>query len=85
MATSDSPAAAAAAAVTASKAKTATLAAKILRQKYNVQSAKYFAAGISGLILLFMIFHWTRVIYKRFEVKISSRPGFLKIPVDISR
>ena len=66
----------------AAKAK-ATLA-KVLRQKDNENTAKFFAAGMAGMMVLFMIFHWTRSVYKKYESKKGS-PTALRVPVAITR
>ena len=51
---------------TAAKAAKAQAAlAKALRQKNNENTAKFFAAGMTGMMVLFMIFHLTRAIFKR--------------------
>jgi hypothetical protein len=66
----------------AAKAKAAL--AKALRQKNNENTPKFFAAGIVGLIFLFMVFHWARFVFKHYGSKNGSS-GLLKVPVRISR
>jgi hypothetical protein len=39
--------------------------AQIVSSKGNENPAKFFAAGMLGIIALFMIFHWTRHIFKK--------------------
>lgn len=72
-------------AIAAKEAKAKTALAKLLRQKNNENSAKFFAAGMVGLIVLFMIFHWTRIFFKRYESRTSGSIGPLEVPVRISR
>lgn len=71
---------------TAAKAATAKAKAlaKALRQKNNENSAKFFAAGMVGMICLFMIFHWTRVIFKKYESKHGKFTSF-RVPVAVTR
>lgn len=58
--------------------------AKILRQRNNENTPKFFAAGIVGMIVIFMIFHWSRFFIKRSESKgVSSGP--LRVAASISR
>ncbi|KAE8453286.1 hypothetical protein EG329_011353 [Mollisiaceae sp. DMI_Dod_QoI] len=58
---------------------------KKLRQRYNENSAKYFAVGIGAIIFLFMIFHWTRFLYKQYGLKSSRTIRVLKLPVVFAR
>jgi hypothetical protein len=70
---------------TAAKAAKAKVAlAKVLRQKNNENTAKFFAAGMVGMMVLFMIFHWTRFVFKKYEPK-KGKPVALRIPVAITR
>jgi hypothetical protein len=66
----------------AAKAKVAL--AKLIRQRNNENTAKSFAAGMVGMMILFMIFHWTRFVYKRYGSK-SRSIALLRMPVGISR
>jgi cyanate permease len=74
-----------AAATAAVNAKAAAALVKVLRQKNNENTAKFFAAGIAGIILISWILHWTRVAFKHHEVKVGQEVGVLKSPVAISR
>lgn len=70
---------------TAAKVTKAKLAlAKALRQKNNENTAGFFAAGMVGMILLFMIFHWTRYLFKRYETEKGNATA-LRIPAAIAR
>ena len=67
---------------TAAKAKAAL--AKVLRQKNNENTVKFFAAGMVGMMALFIIFHWTRVVFKKYESK-RGKSTALRVPVAITR
>jgi len=69
----------------AAAAKDKTALAKVIRQRNNENTAKFFAAGMAGLIVLFMIFHWTRLVFKRYELKKKESLGVFKVPVALSR
>jgi hypothetical protein len=70
---------------TAAKAIKAKAAlAKILRQKSNENTAKFLAAGMAGTMILFMIFYWTRFVFKRYEPKNEKLTAF-RVPVAITR
>lgn len=36
---------------------------------WNLKLARYFAAAICGIIAIFVILHWTRIIYKKWGRK----------------
>ena len=72
------------AATAAVNAKAAAALVKVLRQKNNENTAKFFAAGMAGILLISCISHWTRVAFKHHEVKVGQ-VGVLKTPVAISR
>jgi hypothetical protein len=74
-----------AAATAAVNAKAAAALVKVLRQKNNENTAKFFAAGMAGIILISWILHWTGVAFKHHEVKVGQEVGILKSPVAISR
>ncbi|TVY49572.1 Ferric/cupric reductase transmembrane component, partial [Lachnellula occidentalis] len=73
----------AAAEAKAAKAKAAKLV-KILRQRNNENSAKFFAAAMAGIMVLFILFHWTRIAFKTYERR-SGKATFLQFPVRITR
>ena len=68
----------------ANTAKAKAALAKVLRQKNNENAAKFFAAGMVGMIFLFMIFHGTRYFVKKYESKNGTIPA-LRGPVAITR
>jgi putative effector of murein hydrolase len=69
---------------TASAAKAQAALAKELRQRNNENTAKFFVAGMASMILLFMIFHWTRFVYKKYESK-NGTVTALTVPIAITR
>ncbi|KAF4625786.1 hypothetical protein G7Y89_g12377 [Cudoniella acicularis] len=58
------------AATSAARAKQAI--AKALQQRNNENSVKFFATGMVGLMLIFIISHFCRVLYMRFRSKSSG-------------
>ncbi|CZR52291.1 related to ferric-chelate reductase [Phialocephala subalpina] len=58
---------------------------KKLRQRNNENAAKYFASAFCGFIALFIIFHWTRLLYKRCGLSKKRTGGVLKLPVAFTR
>ncbi|TVY30564.1 putative ferric reductase transmembrane component [Lachnellula hyalina] len=74
----------AAAQAKAAKAK-ATKLAKILRQRNNEKSAKFFAAAMVGIMVIFILFHWTRIAFKTYERRSSGKATFLRFPVRVTR
>jgi hypothetical protein len=72
-----------ASAAAAAKAKTAL--ATVIRQKNNENAAKFFAVGIVGMIVLFMVFHWSIVFLKLYELKKNQSLSFLRLPARLSR
>jgi hypothetical protein len=84
-ATPAGPASAAAAAAAAAKLKAAKLAAKALRNANNADTAKYFAAGMVGIMAFFTVFHWMRFCNKRYSSKGSSNSKVLEWPIAFTR
>jgi hypothetical protein len=66
------------------KLKAAKVAAKALRQVKNEDTAKYFAVGMTGIMALFIIFHWTRFFYKRYGSKQESSSKVLELPIALT-
>lgn len=66
------------AAVTAAKAKAGQ--SKAVRQINNENTAKFFAAGMCGMIFLFILFHWSRLIFKRYGTQRRKVSRFLDVP-----
>jgi hypothetical protein len=77
--------ASAAAAAAAAKLKAAKLAAKALRNANNEDTAKYFAAGMVGIMAFFTVFHWIRFCNKRYSSKGSSNSKVLGWPIAFTR
>ena len=70
---------------TAAKAVKAKAAlAKVLRQKNNENTAGFFTVGIVGMIILFMIFHWTRYVFNKYKSN-NGNPTALRVPFTIAR
>lgn len=46
------------------------------RQRVVEQQMRYFAAGICGLIAIFVILHWTRALYSKLARNSSSPTPF---------
>jgi hypothetical protein len=57
---------------------------KYFAKRINENTAKFFASGMVGMMVLFMIFHWTRFIFKKYESK-KGKPAALRTPVAITR
>jgi hypothetical protein len=77
--------AATASAAAAAELKAAKVAAKALRQVKNEDTAKYFAVGMTGIMALFIIFHWTRLFYKRYGSKQGRNSKVLGLPIAFTR
>jgi len=58
---------------------------KLLRQQNNEKTAKFFAAAMAGIMVLFIIFHWTRVVFKGYERRSGGNVTFLKFPIRVTR
>lgn len=65
--------------------KVAKAKAKVLRQRNNENSTKFFAAAMVGIMVIFILFHWTRIAFKTYERRRSGKATFLKFPVRITR
>jgi len=70
-------------AAAAVKAKTA--AAKVLRQKNNENTAKFLALGVAGIMILFVIFHWTHIFYNRYGTRQTRSSSVLRFPTAVTR
>lgn len=73
------------AATATATAKAKIAAAKALRQKNNENTAKFLTLGMAGIIALFVIFHWTRMFYKRYGTRQSRSSSVLKFPIAFTR
>lgn len=64
----------------------AARAAKMARQRlFSERAAKYYAAGIVGMIAIFALFHWTRYLYSRYASKKLKKSGIMKGQISIVR
>jgi len=59
--------------------------AKALRQRNNENAARFFAAGMAGMMVMFIFFHWARFLFKRYQLRRGSSTSFLRVSVGISR
>ena len=59
--------------------------AKALRQANNENATKFFAAGMAGVIFLFITFHWGRLPLALYYQRRARRIGSLELLVRISR
>jgi hypothetical protein len=73
------------AATATATAKAKTAAAKAMRQKNNENTAKFLALGMAGIIVVFVIFHWTRMFYKHYGTRQSRSSSVLKFPIAFIR
>ena len=71
-----------AAAAAAKKAQAARMA---LQQLHNQRVPGYYAISMTGLILVFTLFHWSRFMYNRHASKGIKRSKFGRVQVEISR
>ena len=74
--------AAAAAAAAAKKVELATIAKE---QMLDQQAAEHFALAMTGLIILFTTFHWSRFFYSRYASKGVRGSKVMKAQVAIAR
>lgn len=58
-----------AAAAASAAAMKAMMAKRAIAHHHNVMAAKYFAAAMTGFILLFSLVYWARYIYTRYASK----------------
>lgn len=61
------------------------MAARALQQHYNENTAKYYAAAMAGVIVLFTIFHWSRFLYCRFATRGLKDSSVMKAQVSVAR
>jgi hypothetical protein len=66
-------------------AKAKQYAAMAKAQKLNENTAKYFAAGVLGMVLIFTISHWSRFIYSRYASKGVRKSGLMRLQVSVAR
>lgn len=58
---------------------------KALRQKNNENTAKFFAAGICGMIFLFILFHWARFLFTHYGRRRAGISRLVDLPRRITR
>jgi N-acetylglutamate synthase/N-acetylornithine aminotransferase len=61
------------------------MAAMAKSQALNESTAKYFATGVLGMVLIFTIAHWSRFMYSRFASKGVRNSGLMKLQVSVAR
>lgn len=62
------------------------LMANMMQQRLMSQhAAKYYAAGIVGMIAIFAIFHWTRYLYSLYASNGLKKSSVMKGQVSIVR
>jgi hypothetical protein len=69
---------------TASAATAPAALAKVLRQRNNVNAAKFFAAGMAGIMTIFIVLNWTKFLFKHYCQE-RECSGDLDAPIKISR
>jgi hypothetical protein len=73
------------AATATATAKAKTAAAKAMRQKNNENAAKFLTLGMAGIIVVFVVFHWTRMFYKHCGTRQSRSSSVLEFPIAFTR
>jgi len=76
--------------ITPSKNATATarklLLAKLAQQKkMNEETAKYYAAGVMGMIAIFAVFHWARYLYSCHASKQTKSSKVMRAQISFVR
>lgn len=66
-------------------AKAKQYAAMAKAQSLNEDTAKYFAAGVLGMVLIFTIAHWSRFMYSRYASKGVKNSGLMRLQVSVAR
>jgi hypothetical protein len=61
------------------------MAKRALAHYHNVMAAKYFAAAMTGFILLFSIVYWVRFLYARFASKAIKESSVMRGQVASAR
>jgi hypothetical protein len=77
--------AAAAAASASAAAFKKSMAIRAAAHYHNVMAAKYFAAAMTGFILLFSMVFWIRFLYARYASKSIRESGIMKGQVAAAR
>jgi hypothetical protein len=61
------------------------MASRAAAHHHNVMAAKYFAAAMTGFILLFSIVFWIRFLYARYASKSIRESSIMKAQVAFAR
>ncbi|TVY92228.1 Ferric/cupric reductase transmembrane component, partial [Lachnellula willkommii] len=61
------------------------MAVRAVQQRNNEKTAKYYAAAMAGLIIVFTLFHWSRFLYSRYATKGLRKSKFIKAQVSLAR
>jgi hypothetical protein len=57
----------------------------VLRQNNNENAAKFLALSMAGIMILFIISHWTRISYKYYEARRHRGAPALRYPIALTR
>jgi hypothetical protein len=66
-------------------AQKAQLAARYEANMWNQNSVKNFGAAMTGVIIFFMAFHWSRFLYSRYASTRVRKSGPIKAQVAVAR
>jgi len=72
-------------AIAAAAATKKSMAVRALQLRNNEKTAKYYAAAMAGLIMVFTLFHWSRFLYSRYATKGPRKSKFMKAQVSLAR
>ncbi|TVY78529.1 Ferric/cupric reductase transmembrane component [Lachnellula suecica] len=72
-------------AIAAAAAAKKVMQGRALQQKNNENVAKYFAAAMAGVIIMFTIFHWSRFLYSRYATKGLKESKIMRAQVSAAR
>jgi len=61
------------------------LAARYEANMWNQNSVKNFGAAMTGVIILFMAFHWSRFLYSHYASTRVQKSGPIKAQVTVAR
>ncbi|TVY39265.1 Ferric/cupric reductase transmembrane component, partial [Lachnellula subtilissima] len=60
-------------------------AVRAVQLQNNEKTAKYYAAAMAGLIIVFTLFHWSRFLYSRYATRGLRKSKFMKAQVSLAR
>jgi hypothetical protein len=69
----------------AAKAAKAQMLARHRKAVWNQKTVKYYAAAMTGVIILFTIFHWSRFLYSRYAPRGVRNSRLIKAQVSVAR